>query len=153
MSKNENLKKQVYQKLLEHIDEKIVQSKKAIEGIVESRNNETKSSAGDKFETSRAMMQIEQQRNELQLHKALQLQKELLAINIENESNTIEVGSLIITNQGKYFLSIGMGKIQIDTEKIYAISLASPIGKILLGKQKGAKVEFRNQEVIIEDLI
>ena len=48
-----------------------------LEGLTESRNTASKSTAGDKHETGRAMMEAEIQRAEQQLQKAKVLRNEV----------------------------------------------------------------------------
>ena len=78
------------------------------------KSTQTKSSAGDKFETSRAMMQAEEERSKVQLVKAVNLKNDLTQIDINRVSDRVILGSLVFTNQGNYFLSIGLGKILVD---------------------------------------
>ena len=68
MAKNTLHIKKALQGALHHkIEEQLASLRKAISSIEESKLNETKSSAGDKFETGRAMMQMEQDKTESQL--------------------------------------------------------------------------------------
>ena len=147
------LKKQIHNQLINQLDQKAETAKIAIQSAKESRDNDTKSSAGDKFETGREMMQIEIDKSEAQLGKALKLKSELLQINIKNIYEKVEFGSLVYTSEGVYFISIGIGKIDIDSERIFAISLASPIGKLLHQKVIGDKIQFQGREFIINDII
>ncbi len=71
MNKEKEIKQLVYNKILKILDDKIEILKEEIESTKESRNNDTKSSAGDKYETGRAMMQIELDKNEAQLNKTV----------------------------------------------------------------------------------
>ena len=143
----------IVNRLHEIIDNKIDIAKSAVESAKESRNSDTKSSAGDKHETGRAMMQIELEKNEVQLSKALELKQELNKINILKNSDKVEYGCLVLTNQGNYFISIGIGKLEINKEIYYAISLASPIGKLLQNKTIGDKVEFQEREITITKIL
>lgn len=153
MSKTIQLKKQIYDELLNRLDQKIETAKLSIESTKKSRDNDTKSSAGDKFETGREMMQMEIDKNEAQLGKALKLKRELSQINIQKESKKVEFGSLVFTSEGIYFISIGIGKIEINKENIFAISLASPIGKLLHNKIIAKKVQFQGREFTINDIV
>ena len=83
MTNLSTLKKRVYTQLKNLTEEKITQAEKAVAAAIEARDGETKSSAGDKFETGRAMMQLEQQRHEVQLSKAFQLSADLDRLDID----------------------------------------------------------------------
>lgn len=148
----QKIKVQLLEKIQNIITNRIENTEIAIASIKASRNNETKSSMGDKFETSRAMMQTELQKNELQLSKAKFLQNELSKINIYKKHEQINFGTLAITNHGKYFISIGIGKITLNSQTYYAISLASPIGKQLFNKTKGEEFTFQNKKIKLLDL-
>ena len=150
---NKDLKKTVYQKLVDIVQEKIDVANNSLNATIEGRDNQTKSTAGDKHETGRAMMQAEQQRNEIQMGKAILLKKELQQIDLENTFEQVQSGALVITNQGNYFIAIGLGKIVVAGKNIYAISVLSPIGKALLNKQVGEVVKFQNKEIIVKDIL
>ena len=152
MKNNKEFKAQLYTQLQAMLESKVAATKEAIEAAKESRDNETKSTAGDKYETGRAMMQIEMEKNEVQLRNALNLQNELSQINIQKECIKVEQGSLVSTNYGNYFISIGLGKIE-GTENAYAISLASPIGMLLKDKTVGDKILFQGREFAIGDIV
>ena len=138
-----DIKIKLIQQLNEQLDLQIETAQSAINSAKESKNNETKSSAGDKFETGRAMMQIEQEKNEMQLGKTLQLKSLLKQVDLKKQHETVGFGSLVITNRGKYFIAIGIGKVEVDGEICFAISVDSPVGKLLLGKRVGEEIEFR----------
>ena len=147
------IKELIISRLHEIVGNKIDIAKSAVESAKESRNSDTKSSAGDKHETGRAMMQIELEKNEIQLSKALELKQELNKINILKNSDKVEFSSLVLTDQGKYFISIGIGKLEINKEVYYAISLASPIGKLLQSRTMGDKIQFQEREITIIEII
>ena len=143
-------KKQLYQQLQEQVDQRVSNAQKAMKAAEDSKNNETKSSAGDKFETSRAMMQGEEERNKIQLVKAVDLQRQLAQIDITKTSKIVVLGSIVFSNQGNYFLSIGLGKIVLEDTTYFAISLASPIGQLLFGKSEKDVVNFRGKRIEIQ---
>lgn len=149
---NSETKKQICTYLQKMLSEKAEMAIQAIESAKESRNKDTKSSAGDKYETGRAMMQIEIEKNEVQLSKAMNLQKEISKIDLIKKYSEVEFGSLLQTNHGLYFISIGLGKIVVDSENYFAISLASPIGLVLRGKTIGDEVPFQGRNYIIQDI-
>ena len=145
-----SIKKQLYQQLQEQVDQRVSNAQKAMKAAEDSKNNETKSSAGDKFETSRAMMQGEEERNKIQLVKAVDLQRQLAQIDITKTSKIVVLGSIVFSNQGNYFLSIGLGKIVLNDTTYFAISLASPIGQLLFGKSEKDVVNFRGKRIEIQ---
>ncbi len=153
MNKPSLLKEQILNHLLTQLNQKAETAKTAIQSAKESRNNNTKSSAGDKFETGREMMQMEIDKNEAQLGKALKLKSELLQINIQKRCEKVEFGSLVFTSEGIYFISIGIGKLIVNNDPYFAISLASPIGKLLHNKVVGDKIQFQKREFEINYIV
>lgn len=146
------MKKALHTRCLELIHERIEAIKAELSSIEESRNNETKSSAGDKYETGRAMMQMAEEKSRVQLSKTNQLRLELLEIDPENSTEQITKGSLVISDTGKYYISIGLGKVQVAEETFYCISTASPIGMKLRGKVKGDKIEFNGKQIEVKEI-
>ncbi|MEM1003158.1 MAG: 3-oxoacyl-ACP synthase [Bacteroidota bacterium] len=126
---------------------------KTINDIETSLNSETKSTAGDKHETGRAMLQLEREKAGAQL-KDLQRQQEVLGrIQIEIKSERVALGSLVITNKASYFMSTSLGEIKFENQIIYAISLQSPIGQLLMGKSVGDITNFRGVDIQIDKIL
>jgi len=152
MSNTKSIKEQICIHLNEQLDRKIEVLINTIDSAKESRDNDTKSSAGDKYETGRAMMHIEVEKHEVQLSKTLKLKNDLSRISLKKEHRKVDYGSLIKTDKGIYFISIGIGKIEVDNTIVYAISLNSPLGKQLKGKEKEDEVQFQGREFRIKEI-
>lgn len=151
MSKNvKNLKKELFTACLEFVN----QQEETVSRIIRSNQNglttETKSSAGDKHETGRAMLQLEIEKASQQLAGINEMKIVLSKINIDDTSKTVKLGSIILTDQVNYFLSISAGQINISNKIYYAISSSSPIGKLILGKSTGDVFIFRKPIIIQE---
>jgi len=114
-------------------------------------NSETKSSAGDKHETGRAMLQLEMEKASQQLAVVDEMKVVLSKIAGIKTSEIIKLGSLVITDHANYYLAISAGQIKISNNMFYAVSPISPIGKLLLGKTVGDKFNF-NQEIVIKEV-
>ncbi len=147
------LKALILNQLSSLLNEKIDSLNKSINETIESRDQQTKSSAGDKHETSRAMMQIELDNLSMQLKKNNALKFELSKIDLSKKHQAVDRGSLVLTNEGSYFISIGIGKVIIDNDAFYCISLGSPIGKELYNKKTGDSFLFMNKEFIIQKIL
>ena len=148
----QELKQALYKTLLHQLEQKIIETKVSLKSAIESRDNDTKSSAGDKHETARAMVQIEIDKSEDQLKKTIDLQSELLSLNLEKQYKKIEKGCLVVTNTEMFFISIGLGKILFNESIYYAISLVSPIGALLKDKVVGDKVQFNGKELLVKGI-
>jgi transcription elongation GreA/GreB family factor len=114
----------------------------------ESRDSDTKSSAGDKFETGREMMQREMDKLSAQVDNTLNSIAKLDRIADLPASSIISEGSLVETDQETYYVSIGYGK--LDT--VFAISIESPLGLELKGKRVGDRIEMRGRNITIKHI-
>ena len=114
--------------------------------------SETKSSAGDKYETGRAMLQLEMEKAAAQLDAINEMKIALDKIDISNNSKIARLGSVVFTSKGNYFLSIAAGKIEATEKIFYAVSLSSPIGKILLGAKVGDSLNFNDNQFKIDQV-
>ena len=121
--------------------------------LSDEKNNITKSSAGDKFETSRSTMQIEYDKLNNQLIQKKNQLKKIELLDTKKKYKSVNYGSLVITNTNNYLISIGLGQYIIDDHSVFAISLSSPIGRILLDKKKGYSFIFNNNAEKIIDII
>jgi hypothetical protein len=115
--------------------------------------SETKSSAGDKHETGRAMLQLEMEKAGQQLAGITQMQVVLSKIDISKTSKNACLGSVIITAKVSYFLSISAGQLVVADKSYFAISVSSPIGKLLLGKQEKDMISFNGKTIIINKIV
>ncbi len=143
-------------KLIKHIEnvlkEKIDVLNADISSLIESRNNDTKSSAGDKYETGREMTQIELNKLEAQLVKTKLLLSELLKADTIKSNTGIDFGALVYTDKENYFLTIPYGKVNLEDKEFFVISLASPIGSLLKGKKIGDIISFNGRDIKIEKI-
>ena len=147
------MREKLLAKCADYVEERVSRLQSSIKDLEHDLGNETKSSAGDKYETSREMIntEINKLQNQLQSFKKL---KEVLAV-IENRkaSTTVQLGSIVKTSAANYFISIPVGEIKVEEEKYYAIGLNSPIGKLLLGKEKGEQFIFQQKEFSIKKIL
>src|ERR1700743_1454454 len=132
-----DLKKELHQLCIDYVRGRMDTATQAINTAQQAANEETKSSAGDKYETGRAMAQQETDRNQAQLNEANKLMVALNHINVGVVSKTALPGSLVITNNGKFYIAISAGALLLNGESYCAVSPASPIGLSLKGQKKG----------------
>ncbi len=147
-----NIKSELHKKCLESVDTQISTIEKQLASLKEAMENETKSSVGDKYETGRAMIQNEKDQLMKQLSVSIQLRTKLQQINPSKSNDKVELGSLIISESGNYYISVGVGKIVIQNTTYFAISALSPIAKVLYNKRKEDCFEFRSKKFKIIDV-
>ena len=140
--------------ILQIIHEKLSAKIENLERLIsETRasNNETKSSMGDKFETSREMVQQEINNLQIQLNENLNARNSLKIINTKLHQ-MIGLGSLVETNNGLFYIAVSLGEIKLNDKKIFVISTESPLGKLLFGKKKGEEIILNNTKQIIKTI-
>lgn len=145
-----NIKQELYNACQYFVTNKLQTIEKTIQSNKNALNSETKSSAGDKHETGRAMLQLEMEKAGQQLKTANEMQQQLDRVDMGHSSEIGCLGSIIQTNQLNYYLVISIGKIATKQGDYFAISPQSPIGKLLLGKSKGDQITFNNKQILIE---
>ncbi|AOW17954.1 3-oxoacyl-ACP synthase [Polaribacter vadi] len=140
-----NLCKDFVNKRLQTVEEIISSNQKGLQ-------SETKSSAGDKHETGRAMLQLEMEKASQQLEGISIMNQILSKVDISKSSKIAHLGSVIITNKANYFLSISAGQLSVKNNTYFAISISSPIGKLLLGKKENEEVLFNGNLIKIKEI-
>ena len=147
------IKAELFEICTQLVAEKINAIKNSINEAQEAANNETKSSAGDKHETGRAMAQLETEKLTTQLTEALKLEQTLAQINAKPNNEQAALGNLVATNNGVFYLSVSLGKIELDNQAYYAISSVSPIGKKLIGSKLNNEFSFNDKSYVINLII
>ncbi|WP_333854002.1 hypothetical protein [Epilithonimonas sp.] len=121
--------------------------------IAETRasNNDTKSSMGDKYETGREMLQQEINNLQVQLNEVMKQQDFLKTILIKTNDKA-EKGAIVKTERGLFFISISLGEITFENQKIICISPESPLAKAMNGKLKDETFSLNNMNQKIIDI-
>jgi transcription elongation GreA/GreB family factor len=136
---------------LAYVQQRLDEARAGMAAAQESSNTETKSSAGDKYETGRAMAQQERDRHAMQLHEAQQLLTALQKINPERPCDVVRPGALVATSLGLFYLSIGAGKLVTDDGKEFmTVSPVAPVMLALSGRRAGEEVLFNGKSVRVE---
>lgn len=119
----------------------------------ESRDSDTKSSAGDKFETGREMMQREMDKLSASIDVLKSQIAKISTIDVHKSSPKVVFGSYLMTDAGHYFMSIGLGKISDEYGDFYAISSDSPIGALWMGKQIGESIDIQTRKITLKSIL
>ena len=143
-------KEQVYIQCMSIISQKIDDMQKTLDDLRDSIKNETKSTAGDKYETARAMLQIEQENVSKQMTDLLEQKTQLEKVAMVGASGTVIKGSLVKTDRGYLFLSIALGKVKAGDVMVVALSPQSPLGKQLQGLKVGESAEMNGAKYAVE---
>ncbi len=148
-----NLKEALFQQCVAHVNTRLQTIQTIISSHQKALSSETKSSAGDKHETGRAMLQLEMEKAGQQLAAVQQMQQTLAKINSSKPSTKIALGSVIKTSSAYYFLSISAGKLKDKETEYFAISPSSPIGKLLVGKKAEDTFTWSGKEITIDHVL
>jgi hypothetical protein len=134
------------------IEQRIAAAKTLINNAQEAANSEEKSSAGDKYETARAMNQLEKEMHSKQL--AQQLKELALLHEVKTDVVYIKVvpGACIECAGMIFFIAAGLGKQTIDDKLIIFLSPLAPLAKTLQHKKAGESFLFGGKEMIIESI-
>lgn len=144
-----NSKQELFKQCESFVNKRLQTVEEIIKSNQKALISETKSSAGDKHETGRAMLQLEMEKASQQLEGIQKMKAILSKIDITKNGSIAHLGSIVYTNNVNYFLSISAGKIVVDDCVYYAVSTSSPIGKILLGKKVNEQFTFNLKVVNI----
>lgn len=147
-----DIKKQLYDYCQKYLLNRIQAGENDIRELQESANEETKSSSGDKYETGRAMMQLEMEKLSGQLAETKRTLQTLNKIKIESNHNFVQPGSLVNSSLGNFFITVSVGKIVLNEKTYMAVSSDSPIGLALMGKKKDESIVFNNRTVTITEV-
>src|SRR5690606_34304897 len=98
------IKPALYRLCEEYVDKRIASCRDAIIEAQAAANEETKSSSGDKYETGRAMMQLEIEKNGEQLAQSVKLKSMLTRINPDMRTASVQPGSLVLTDRGAFYI-------------------------------------------------
>lgn len=117
----------------------------AMEAAQDSANDQSKSSAGDKYETARSMGQLDRNMHARQYEQVRQERVILERIGESEEMARGAIGALMETTAGWFFISVSLGAVKFEEQTVLAISSSSPVGLSLLGKEVGAQFQFLNK--------
>jgi len=131
-----------------------------IEGLVKgmaaaqlAANEETKSSVGDKYETARAMNQLEKDMLARQLAENKKELAAMMDVDVTGEYDEVKAGSLIRSAEMYFFILGGLGKMTFEGATVYVISPNAPLARSLMGKKTGDEIQFNRETMKILELI
>ncbi len=148
-----NLKQQLYKKCEDFLNQRFQVIQDTIADLQNSLQSETKSSAGDKHKTGRAMLQLEREKAGNQLAEIQKLQEALQKIDSQSKHTKVALGSVVKTTQSHYFIAISAGELVIEDTAFYAVSPLTPIAQVLHSKQVGDEIIFRENSFTNKEIL
>jgi transcription elongation GreA/GreB family factor len=147
-----DIKEKLHALCVAYVKGRMQAAEEAIAEAQQAANNDTKSSAGDKYETGREMAQQETNRNLAQLNEANKLMVALNQVSFKGTSAIADTGSLVTTNNGDFYIAISAGNLLLDGKNYFAVSPASPIGFKLRGKGEGEEFILNSKSYLIKSV-
>jgi hypothetical protein len=80
------------------------------------------------------------------------MQREMHRV-LNTTSETINLGSLVITNKARFYISVSLGEFFYEGDRFYAISEESPMAQMMKGKKVGAEFTLNNIHQRIEEIL
>jgi hypothetical protein len=140
------IREQIWEASCQWIDDKRQSAEAAMKAAQESANAESKSSAGDKYETGRAMAQNDRNLYASQWAQWNNLHQHLARFHQTPSDLDIVAGSLVETTLGWFWVSVSIGRLLISEIPVTILSAASPLGQVLVGKKIGETFSFQGKE-------
>lgn len=135
------------------IDDKVIKSKEYMNSIEQSIQGESKSTAGDKHDTTRELMQQERNKAAQNLSNQILAQKTLIQLLNSSSSERVGFGSLIETDKGIIFIGLALGRVLCGQDEVVCISPLSPLAKVFEGGVVGDCVHFNTIQYQIQKVV
>jgi hypothetical protein len=68
-------------------------------------------------------------------------------------SDVAVLGSIVKTDSLTFFIAISIGKVEIESNDYYIVSMLSPIGQLMKTKSKGYEFELNGKTYLITEIL
>ncbi len=147
------LKLKIHQECLSLLNKRISETETNIHVIREEAQANARSSAGDKYETDRSMADFEIEKQQKNLDSLLQMSMILNKIDPTTLQHQTAHGTLIDTDKGYIYISVGLGRVQVDHKEVLVISMGAPIVDILKRTGIGEKAVFNGTSYQVKGMV
>jgi transcription elongation GreA/GreB family factor len=137
---------------LDLLRQRIATAQQAMDQAQEAANGEEKSSAGDKYETGRAMGQLQKEMHGRQLAEYAKETRALQSIVTDSLCDSAGAGAFIRGNGIAFFVSAGLGRQEVDELTILFVSPLAPLARSLQNKRVGDSIVFNRVSMVIEEV-
>jgi chorismate mutase len=145
-----DLKKLVIDKCIEIVKQRIELSKSVMKEAQKSANEY--GGPKDRYDPFRNQQMSKKNMYAKQLTLAVDELEALEKIDIDDKFTLADFGAIVITNTQKLFISVGVGKMEINNDIFYAVSINSPIAQALIGKKINEKYMINGKEFTIQEI-
>jgi hypothetical protein len=148
-----NYKARLKKWALDRLGQRIASANEAMQQAQASANSEEKSSAGDKYETGRAMGHLQKDMHARQLAELLRELAALHAINADVRCVEGCSGALLRTDPIDFFIAIGLGRQIIEGRSVVFLSPQAPLAQELQNKKPGDVFLFQKESLLIREIL
>lgn len=143
------LKSELHRKCEELLQRKLDRLNQAFAETREALLSEAKSTAGDKHETGRAMIQLEQEKMSRQFKETEHLQDLLQRVPQGKEFSEVQSGALVQSSTALLYIAVGLGKVELQGIEVFVVAPSSPLAQLMLRMKAGESFNFngRSQKV------
>lgn len=134
------------------IEQRIAAARLLMDDAQQAANQEEKSSAGDKYETSRAMGHLQKDMHARQLAEQAKELAALRAVNVDLLYETATSGALIQCEKIAFFIAAGLGKQAVGGTTVFFLSPQAPLALQLQHKKAGDHFVFNSVQIRIVEL-
>lgn len=143
-------KKAIYYKCLNILEDNAETARQTMNEIQHDANEAEKEH--DVFDGSRSELLRERDIYAEQLQKALDEIQILKKVQFDRLEDKVEFGAVVITNQQKLFIALGLGKVEVNGDQYFVISKDTPIFQRMEGMKQGDTFEFNGTRFEIKDV-
>lgn len=147
-----DFKQSLKQAGLTTIEQRMATARLQMEEAQQAANQEEKSSAGDKYETSRAMGHLQKDMHARQLAEQARELAALQGVKVDMVCETAGTGAVVQCEKITFFIAAGLGKQQVDGKTVFFLAPQAPLAQQLLRKKAGEDFVFNGVRTIIVDL-
>lgn len=145
------VKLKLYKKCVEKQNEILEYSKSAMNEAQTAANEY--GAPRDRYDSFRAQLLRKRDLFAEQYHRALKELDFLSGLNPETVNNKVLINTLIITNKQRFYVAIGLGKVELSEGEFYVISPLAPIFQAIKEKTTGDTVVFNGLKISILELV
>ncbi|AZA90708.1 Uncharacterised protein [Chryseobacterium nakagawai] len=131
------------------IAEKIEKLKNFIEFTMEASRDIKKT---PKYDSMREEMQEEIYQMQRQLGALNDLKRNMGKV-LNTSTDRVQLGSLVITNKARFYISVSLGEFFFEGDRFYAISSESPMSQKMMGMKAGDEFTLNKIHQKIVDVL
>jgi len=105
-----------------------------------------------KYDSIREEMQDEIYHLDKQMANLKMMQMQMKKV-LNTESDRVVLGSLVITNKARFYISVSLGEFFFEGDRFYAISPESPMAKKMIGMKSGEEFTLNKIHQKIVEII